>query len=90
MCGYFATCVVFFLAPAGLGKIPAMSKMSACIICYAKPLNKKFIIPLQKKLFIFAIGFYFIGKSIQKHPDSLCENDVNNEQNVCRYYMSNH
>ena len=41
-------------------------------------------------LLIFAIGFYFIGKSIQKHPDSLCENDVNNEQNVCRYYMSNH
>ena len=35
-CGYFASCVVFvvfFLAPAGIGKIRAMSKMSACIIC---------------------------------------------------------
>ena len=63
-----------------------------------------FIIPLQKKekyeWFIhdstkkncyFAIGFYFFGKSIQKHPDSVgkmtltmnkidsvCANDVNN------------
>jgi len=38
----------------------------------------------------FAIGFYFFGKRIQKHPDSVCKNDVNNEQNVCGYYMSNH
>ena len=28
--------------------------------------------------------------NIQKHPDSVCENDVNNEQNVRGYYMSNH
>ena len=34
----------------------------------------------------FAIGFYFLGKSIQKHPDSVCENDVNNEQTVRAYY----
>ena len=27
--GYFASCVVFFLAPKGRGKIRAMSKMSA-------------------------------------------------------------
>ena len=26
------------------------------------------------------IGFHFFGKSIQKHPDSVCENDVNNEK----------
>ena len=32
-CGYFATCVVFFRAPRGGGKIRAMSKMSARIIC---------------------------------------------------------
>ena len=32
----------------------------------------------------------FFGKSIQKHPDSVCENDVNNEQNVRTYYMPNH
>ena len=34
----------------------------------------------------FAIGFCFFGKSIQKHPDSVCENDVNNEQTVRAYY----
>ena len=39
-----------------------------------------------KKNCYFAIGFYFFGKSIQKHPDSVCENDVNNEQNVRGYY----
>ena len=27
-------------------------------------------------------SFHFFGKSIQKHPDSVCENGVNNEQNV--------
>ena len=26
---------------------------------------------------------------LQKHPDSVCENDVNNEQNLCAYYMPN-
>ena len=31
--GYFASCVVFFRAPEGRGKIRAMSKMSASIIC---------------------------------------------------------
>ena len=30
---YFASCVVFFRAPKGRGKIRAMSKMSARIIC---------------------------------------------------------
>ena len=35
-----------------------------------------------KKKCYFAIGFYFFGKSIQKHPDSVCENEVNNEQNA--------
>ena len=41
-----------------------------------------------KKNCYFAIGFYFFGKSIQKHPDSICEkfNVVNNEQNVHGYY----
>ena len=37
--------------------------------------------------YYFAIGFYFFGKSIQENPDSVCENDVNNEQNVRRYYI---
>ena len=49
----------------------------------------RFIIPLQKNCY-FAIGSYFFSKSIEKHPDSVCENDVNNEQNVRGYYMSNY
>ena len=40
----------------------------------------------SKKNFYFAIGFNFFGKSIQKHPDFVCENDVNNGQNVREYY----
>ena len=32
-CEYFASCAVFFRAPQGRGKIRAMSKMSARIIC---------------------------------------------------------
>ena len=39
-----------------------------------------------KKNCYFAIGFFFLGKSIRKHPDSVCENDVNNEQTVRAYY----
>ena len=39
-----------------------------------------------KKNWYLAIGFYFLGKSIQKHPDSVWGNDVNNEQNVRAYY----
>ena len=39
-----------------------------------------------KKNCYFAIGFYFLGKSIQRHLDSVCENDVNNEQTVRAYY----
>ena len=54
-------------------------------VLYAKPSNKRFIIPLQKKL-LFGNWFLFLGKSIQKHPDSVWENDVNNEQNVRAYY----
>ena len=39
-----------------------------------------------QKNYYFAIGLYFVGKSIQKHPDSVCDNDVNNEQTVRAYY----
>ena len=35
---------------------------------------------------LFGNWFLFFGKSIQKHPDSVWENDVNNEQNVRAYY----
>ena len=74
-CRYFASCVVFFQAPQGRGKIWVMSKMSARIIS-----NNRFIIPLLKKICYFAVGFYCFGKSIQKHPDSVSENDVKSEQ----------
>ena len=33
-----------------------------------------------KKNCYFAVGFYYFGKSIQKHPDSVSENDVKSEQ----------
>ena len=39
-----------------------------------------------KKKLLFDNWFLFLGKSIQKHPDSVWENDVNNEQNVRAYY----
>ena len=51
------------------------------LVLYAKPSDKRLIIPgTTKKCF----------KSIQKHPDSICENDFNNEQNVRAYYVPNH
>ena len=79
-CGYFASSVAFFRAPQGRGKI-----RTCPLVIYANPWNKRFIIPLQKNCY-FAIGFYFFGKRIQKHPGSVCENDVNNEKNVRGYY----
>ena len=39
-----------------------------------------------KKIAIWQLVSIFFGKSIQKHPDSVWENDVNNEQNVRAYY----
>ena len=39
-----------------------------------------------KKKLPFGNWFLFFGKSIQKHPDSVWENDVKNEQNVRVYY----
>ena len=39
-----------------------------------------------KKKLLFGNWFLFFGKSIQKHPDSVWENDVNNDQNVRAYY----
>ena len=51
------------------------------LVLYGKPSNKRFIIPLQKtKKTKKKSGNWllFFGKSIQTHPDSVCENDVNN------------
>ena len=53
----------------------AMSKMSARIMLNHR--IRSLLFHYKKKLLQFAIGFYFCGKSIQKHPDSVCENDVN-------------
>ena len=52
--GYFASCVVFFRAPQGREKMRAMSKMPR--VLYAKPSNKRFIIPLQKGVIL--LQFY--------------------------------
>ena len=38
----------------------------------------------SKKKLLSAFGFYFFGKSIQKRPDSVCEDDVNNEKMFAR------
>ena len=40
----------------------------------------------KKKLLFGNYWFLFFGKSIQKHPVSVWENDVNNEQSVHVYY----
>ena len=53
----------------------AMSKMSAPY--YMLNHRIRGLVFHFKKTVIF-IGFYFFGKSIQKHPDSVCENDVRN------------
>ena len=62
--GYFASCVVVFRAPQGRGKLRAMSKMSASIICCVKPSNKRFIIPLQKGVIL--IQFYLVRMFFKK------------------------
>ena len=78
-----------FPIPAGARKNTS-NEQKRSLVLYAKPSNKRFITPLQKKIVILQLASIFFGKSIQKHPDSVCENDVNNEQNVRGYYMSNH
>ena len=42
------------------------------LVLYAKPSNKRFIIPLQKKK-LPGSWLLFFGKSIQRHPDSVCK-----------------
>ena len=50
---------------------------------------KGFSIPLQKN-YSFVKGFNFFAKSIKNRPDSLCENNNNNELHVCAYYILNY
>ena len=84
--GDCASCVVSFWAShRGEKKYKQWAK--CLVVLYAKPPNKRFTIFHYKKNCYFAIGFYFFGKSIKKHPDSLCKNDNNNEENVCAYYI---
>ena len=54
-------------------------------------LNKRgLLFHYKKKKMLFCNWCPYIFKSIQKHPDSVCEDDVNNKQNVRAYYMPNH
>ena len=77
-------------SPAGTRK--NTKQWAKCpLVLYAKPSNKRFIIPLQKtNCYLQLLGYYFVGKSIQKSPDSVCEDDVNIEQNARAHYMRNH
>ena len=74
-----------FPSPTGERKNTSNEQNVRSYYNYAKPLNKRFIIPLQKKL-LFGNWFLFFGMSIQKHPDSVWEKDINNKQNVRAYY----
>ena len=58
MCGYFVSCVEFFRASQGRGKIRAMSKNYVCSY-YMLNHQIRGIIPLPKKNYL-AIGFYFL------------------------------
>ena len=82
-CGYFASCVVIFPSSAGARKNKSKEQN---VRSYFMPSNKRLLFPYEKNCYL-AIGFYVFGKSIQKYPDSVCENDVNNEKNVRAYYM---
>ena len=77
-----------FPSPAGAGKYP--SNEQNVLSYYMLNHRIRGLLFHYKKNCYFAIGFYSFGNNIQKHPDSVCENDVNNEQNVRGYYMSNH
>ena len=85
MCGYIASCVVIFPSSAGARKNKSKEQNVRSYFMLSHRI-RGLLFPYEKNCYL-AIGFYFFGKSIQKHPDSVCENDVNNEQNVRAYYM---
>ena len=66
-CGYFASCVVFKSNEKNVRSHYMLNHLIRGLLFH------------YKKNRYFAIGFYFFGKSIQKHPDSIYENDVNNK-----------
>ena len=88
-CGYFASRVVFFRTPQG-GRGGNTSNEQNVRSYFMLNHRIRGLLFHHKKRCYFAIGFYFFGKSIQKHPDSVFENGVNNEQNVRAYYMPKH
>ena len=55
---------------------------------YAKPRTRGLLFHYKKNT--LKLASIFFGKSIQKHPDSVCENGVKNEQNVRAYFMPSH
>ena len=63
-CGYFASRVVFFRTPQGRRKIRAMSKFP--LVFYAKPSNKRLIIPPQKKDVILQLASIFLVRVFRK------------------------
>ena len=84
---YFASWVVFFRT----AQVRQKYKRAKCpLVLYAKPLNKRFIIPLQKIDILQLASIFLVRVFRNVLTDSFCENDVNNEQNLCAYYMPNH
>ena len=81
-CGYFAICVVVFRAPQGRGKIRSNEQNVRSY--YMLNHRMRGLLFRSKKKLLSAFGFYFFGKSIQKRPDSVCEDDVNNEKMFAR------
>ena len=84
-CGYFASCVVFFRAPQGRGKITSNEQNVRSY--YMLNHRIRALLFHYKQIVILQLASIFLGKSIQKHADSVVENDVNKDQNVRGYYM---
>ena len=76
------SCVVFFPA----GKNTSNEQNVRSYYMYMLNYRIRGLLFHYKKNCYLAICFYFFGKSSHKHPDSVSENDVNNEKNVCAYY----
>ena len=86
--GHFTHCSYFSSPLRGSENTTWLAKYPH--VLYAKPSNKVDLFYYKKLL--FCNWLLFFGKSIRKHPDSVCENDVNNGQNLGAYYtcMPNH
>ena len=74
-CGYFASCVVFFPSPAGARK-NTNNEQNVRSYYMLNHRIRGLLFHYKKKL--SGNWLLFFGKSIQRHPDSVWENDVNN------------